>query len=288
MDAIKSPWVPKYTLAELTSMRTKPYLGFIPRTKTWGFATRDSTHFIRDAQIETEALDAGDNNAVIEIGKSLIFHTQDWDFLAACTEQAGLKLEHNAVAKLLLACELFSYVSIMEICCIAINCAYKGYVYGLNNGNTGSPVWEWPHMQSDASLITMEMGHIHAKLQELAAADKRKMSIRINDQYSERTLEKFLTLRGFRLIHRCTVKEYIKAVSSEMPNEISLLVRKCKLTDTCVECAIAALVERKCSQCKDVTLCASTQNQKIAPNDQIVVPVEYNLDASCVLSHTVN
>jgi hypothetical protein len=237
-------WVPKYTLAELQSMRTKPYLGFIPRRETAvidGIMDQPSCK-IHEAQFNLIDITAYD---IIEIGKSLIFHSDNWDIVRACCMHIDAKVEYNSIARLLLSVDLYSPVTALAICCKAIMCAYDSPIYWPSVRYTpGHPVWKWVDTHQSIGLIRKEQENMYAVVSELAIGDKRTRAREARNQYSVETMNSFLELHNSPRSY-LSVMRYQDMTYGDMPISVNAFMRQ---QTGCIECAIAARVDRKCTQ----------------------------------------
>lgn len=239
-------WVPKYTLAELTSMRTKPYLGFIPCRESVIIDAYTSCTII-DVQFSVANI-AGAYD-IIEIGKSLIFHSDNWDILRACYMHIDAKVEYNSIAHLLLSIDLYSPETAFAICCKAISCAYDSTYrhYSVERFEKGHPVWKWVDTHQSIEIIRKEQEEMYVVVSELARKDKRTRAREARTKYSVETMNAFLALHNLPSGY-LSVTQY-RDHAGTMPISVNVFMRQ---QTGCVECAIAKTVNRECTTCQRI------------------------------------
>lgn len=243
-------WVPKYTLAELVAMRTKPYLGFIPCRES-AFIDAYTSCRINDVQFNV-AMVMGASD-IIEIGKSLIFHSDNWDILRACCMHVDANVEYNSIARLLLSVDLYSPETAFAICCKAISCAYDSSYrhYSVERFEKGHPVWKWVDTHQSIDLIHKEQKEMYEVVSELARKDSSRRAREAKNKYSVETMNLFLALHNLPSGY-LSVMQYRDHAGGDMPVSINVFMRQ---QTGCVECAIAKTVNRECTICPRVQQC---------------------------------
>lgn len=240
----------KYILRELVDMRTKPTLGFIPKRNDLDIYVGDFHYTAKNVQFENIG---SDSSEIIEIGKSLIFHSDHDGFIKRCMDLLRLPAEDkDAKIRLMLILDLYSEHTQLQISMAAISMAYDGtyllHKYNMfeNRLKYSDPVWNWEDPIDNYINVDIRKDKIFAIVLADATCEKNIMKKEEIRSYSMQTMQLFLKNYTEHALLSRTVKEYIDDyLDVHAPIGVIAFIKNCK---GCVECAIASSVNRKCTQ----------------------------------------
>lgn len=232
----------KYTLKELVNMRTKPTLGFIPKRNDIDIYINEFRYTAKNVQFEHTDIDSDE---IMEVGKSLIFHSDDDGFIERCIGLLRLPADKDAKIRLLLILELYDIFTQLQISMAAISMAYDGTYISHKNEmfenrlKYSDPVWNWQIDMNNYINVQIRKD----KIFDIVLADATREKIR---KYSMETMQLFLKNYTQHALLSRTVKEYIDDyLDVHAPIGVIAFIKNCK---GCVECAIASSLNRKCTQ----------------------------------------